>query len=240
MRASLPDVPKPAVTPIAAAWRPFLALAASVAFVALLSWNVWTFTLPDERSVGLAPEIFRRILRSLEAANHLTIDVASPDQSRSSRGGSPQSATCRRPSPISRPGFPRWSAGGSAISTSGRWRRWSTGIGLHIINLFVSAGGVDEQASTTVALTRNGYNLLHLGNDTRGWPSGPCPMLRPRISASSRSLSGRSLFEALIAAIRSADAECSGDDFGEVVAELVAGADGRRAGVGLCFTSSGL
>ncbi len=158
MRASLPDVAGPAVTPIAAAWRP-LALAASVAFVALLSWNVWTFTLPDERSVGLAPEILSAHLRSL-MANHLT-DVASSDQH------TVEAVVQRQARPIAArhrshgAGDSRWSAGGSTISISGRWRRWSTGTGCTSSICSSGRRRRDEQASTTVALTRNGYNLLH-------------------------------------------------------------------------------
>jgi anti-sigma factor RsiW len=157
IRASLADVDVLRVRRVSAAWRP-LALAASIGFVALLSWNVWTGFPPETRSAGLAPEVFSAHLRSL-MADHLT-DVTSSDQHTVKPWFNGRLDVSPPVTDLTTQGFPL--IGGRLDYLDQRpvaalvYRHR-----LHVINLFVWPAAPDEQARSSITLTRNGYNLLH-------------------------------------------------------------------------------
>jgi anti-sigma factor RsiW len=139
------------------AWRP-LALAASFAFVALLSWNVWTGTMMPGRSAGQAPEIVAAHVRSL-MANHLT-DVSSSDQHTVKPWFNGKLDISPPVSDLTAQGFAL--VGGRLDYLDQRpvaalvYRHRQ-----HIINLFVWPTGTELNATATAAMTRQGYNLLH-------------------------------------------------------------------------------
>jgi anti-sigma factor RsiW len=144
----------PTMSPV---WRP-MALAASFAFVSLLSWNVWTGVMAPERSAGQAPEIVAAHVRSL-MANHLT-DVSSSDQHTVKPWFNGKLDISPPVSDLTAPGFAL--VGGRLDYLDQRpvaalvYRHRQ-----HIINLFVWPTGTEINATATAAMTRQGYNLLH-------------------------------------------------------------------------------
>ncbi len=138
-------------------WRP-VALAASFAFVTLLSWNVWTGTMMPGRSAGQAPEIVAAHVRSL-MANHLT-DVSSSDQHTVKPWFNGRLDISPPVRDLTAQGFAL--VGGRLDYLDQRpvaalvYRHRQ-----HIINLFVWPTGSETSPTPTAAMTRQGYNLLH-------------------------------------------------------------------------------
>ncbi len=144
--------------PPARAWRA-LALAASVAFAALLGWNVWTASVPDARAERVGELVVAAHVRAL-MGDRLT-DIASSDQHTVAPWFNGRLDIAPPVVDLTTSGFPL--VGGRldyierrpAAALVYRHRQ-------HVINLFIWPA---EAPAPVAVLSRQGYNI-------RAWTAG--------------------------------------------------------------------